>query len=458
MKNKFHKDVDYEIVTDNFFQLSKSLVFNDEYKDLPPLAKLLYTVLRDRVKLSLKNQWYDSDGFVFIKYSRESMASDLHIGSVNTISKMMKKLEELDLIEEHRLGQGKANYIYVCKPNVRFQNPKSCDSRKPKSGIQESQKVRPSNNKHSNNKINNNKKKCFVCLGNEKNQKEEIDFAIQENLNKHKDICSAIAGYIENYLKDKNINDTGNVIKNELSKYMQNQMIDSDSGKQIIFTNKECIDLVLGVIKASIYSNNFDPNKAIGGLIHKLKTSVCNTSNRKDERERILRARGKEEAIHHNTQLSSKIDEIETLRAKFIAWYNTTQTLNKNIEDFDSPLLKKAILEMTPFSSNLTANQALKYAPILMKHECLSLPPSGRRENIYMAVNRLAKIPQLLRKIENQKLVLGVLSHYELPYADIDKFFTKNKLEKLISKNYEKSCEEYESNLQILENNVKIGD
>ncbi len=78
-------------------------------------AKLLYGMLLDRMGLSSRNGWFDSQGRVFIYYTLEEIQADLNCGR----DKAMKLLAELDsskgvgLIERVRQGLGRPTIIYV---------------------------------------------------------------------------------------------------------------------------------------------------------------------------------------------------------------------------------------------------------------------------------------------------------------------------------------------------------
>ena len=76
---------------------------------------LLYGMLLDRMSLSIKNEWYDDTGRVYIYYTVDEIGSNLNCGR----DKAMKLLAELDtgkgvgLIERIKQGQGKPTRIYV---------------------------------------------------------------------------------------------------------------------------------------------------------------------------------------------------------------------------------------------------------------------------------------------------------------------------------------------------------
>ena len=97
-----------------FYQVPKVL-FKGQYKSMSNNARITYSALRDRMDLSIKNNWHDEEGNVFIYYSRENLAEDLGV-SDKSIRTYMKELSKLELIQEKRQGLNKPNIIYICMP------------------------------------------------------------------------------------------------------------------------------------------------------------------------------------------------------------------------------------------------------------------------------------------------------------------------------------------------------
>ena len=123
-----------EEVTLRFYQTPKALFKNPKYKGLSLGAKLMYSILRDRLDISVKNGWKDKNGYIYLKFSGEELIDLLEI-SKNTVTKYKRELVKYKLIIDKRLGQGKANRIYVLKPEIKeYQNPKKWESRIPKNG------------------------------------------------------------------------------------------------------------------------------------------------------------------------------------------------------------------------------------------------------------------------------------------------------------------------------------
>lgn len=88
--------------------------------ELNETTKLLYMVLLDLARLSLKNKgWTDTSGHVFLYFTIEAMAEVLHKSQM-TIKTSLAALEKQDLILRKRQGAGHPNRIYVKFPAGAF--------------------------------------------------------------------------------------------------------------------------------------------------------------------------------------------------------------------------------------------------------------------------------------------------------------------------------------------------
>src|SRR5699024_5693977 len=117
MNNTFIPFKKEDITQERFYRVPKAFVENESFKtNMDSNMKLMYSLLRDRYELSIKNDWVDQHGNVYCLYSRENLADDINV-SVNTIRKCINKLTELNLMREVRKGQGKANFMYISKVN-----------------------------------------------------------------------------------------------------------------------------------------------------------------------------------------------------------------------------------------------------------------------------------------------------------------------------------------------------
>ena len=101
-----------------FYQTPKALFNNPKYKGLSLGPKLMYSILRDRLDLSIKNNWKDEKGYIYLIFSIEDLSDLLEINK-ETVITYKKELVKYGLIIDNRLGQGKSNRIYVLKPEIK---------------------------------------------------------------------------------------------------------------------------------------------------------------------------------------------------------------------------------------------------------------------------------------------------------------------------------------------------
>lgn len=105
-----------------FYRIPKALITGEEYRYISTDAKLLYGLLLDRVGLSVRNEWLDEQGRVFVYYTVESVREDLNCGK-DKACKLFDELEKAKLIERKRQGQGNPSRIYVLQFNAEVGKP-----------------------------------------------------------------------------------------------------------------------------------------------------------------------------------------------------------------------------------------------------------------------------------------------------------------------------------------------
>ena len=128
-----------ETLENKFYQIPQELFVNSLYKDkLNSDSKILYAFLIDRLSLSQKNNWKDSENNVYLIFTRQEVQDKLGL-SEKTVIKAFKQLSEVKLIADKRQGLGKPNLIYVGKiiheenpeqENLQLQNCKNYRSGK----------------------------------------------------------------------------------------------------------------------------------------------------------------------------------------------------------------------------------------------------------------------------------------------------------------------------------------
>ncbi|MCF2568223.1 replication initiator protein A [Mediterraneibacter glycyrrhizinilyticus] len=88
--------------------------------ELNETTKLLYMILLDRARLSLRNEgWTDASGHVFLYFTIEAMSNVLQKSQM-TIKTSLAALESKGLILRKRQGAGHPNQIYVKFPKDAF--------------------------------------------------------------------------------------------------------------------------------------------------------------------------------------------------------------------------------------------------------------------------------------------------------------------------------------------------
>ncbi len=90
-----------EYLENVFYQIPKELFVNTYYKNLNSDSKLLYSLLLDRLSVSMKNEWIDEERNIFLIFSRKEAEEKLNL-SDKTVTKAFKQLRETKLIYEKK--------------------------------------------------------------------------------------------------------------------------------------------------------------------------------------------------------------------------------------------------------------------------------------------------------------------------------------------------------------------
>ena len=102
---------------ERFYQIPKVFFTNEDYKKLTNDSKIAYAILRDRLGLSIKNNWVDENGNIYFIYSNDKLMDILNCGK-EKLAKIKKSLEKSGLLIQKRRGLNKANILYLMKPIV----------------------------------------------------------------------------------------------------------------------------------------------------------------------------------------------------------------------------------------------------------------------------------------------------------------------------------------------------
>lgn len=98
--------------SERFYMIPKALFENTVYATMMLETKVAYSILKDRFKLSLKNNWVDAEGNVFLIYKNKDLQKILGVGEKKVIS-IKKELTKFDLLEEERQGLNRPNKLYI---------------------------------------------------------------------------------------------------------------------------------------------------------------------------------------------------------------------------------------------------------------------------------------------------------------------------------------------------------
>jgi len=186
-----------EEVTLRFYQVPKALFKNPVYKGLGLGPKLMYSILRDRLDLSIKNNWKDEKGYIYLIFGIEDLSSLLEINK-ETATTYKRKLVKYKLIIDKRMGQGNSNRIYVLKPEIKeFLNTENPSSRIRKNPPLEYGKTNPSDtylNEPNLNNVNRDRSEEVV---------ENSSVKIKEKTVENEEDINDIRRKIKESLKDK---------------------------------------------------------------------------------------------------------------------------------------------------------------------------------------------------------------------------------------------------------------
>ncbi len=95
-----------------FCRLPKSLFTDGRYKKLSSDAKILYSLLTDRLSLSEKNGWVDKNGATYLYFTHAEAMELLSVGKDKCV-RVFSELSAAGLIERKKQGLGKPAMIYI---------------------------------------------------------------------------------------------------------------------------------------------------------------------------------------------------------------------------------------------------------------------------------------------------------------------------------------------------------
>lgn len=101
-----------DVISFYHLQMPRWLFSDGVYKKISLEAKVTYTFLLNRFQLSRINGWINTDGEVFVIFTREELAREMQVSYKKAID-CFKELADAHLIWERRPGRGHANQIYL---------------------------------------------------------------------------------------------------------------------------------------------------------------------------------------------------------------------------------------------------------------------------------------------------------------------------------------------------------
>jgi len=125
----------------SFYRIPKALFTDEIFKGLSCEAKVLYSLMLDRMGLSRKNNWVDENNRVFIFFTLEDVMEAMCCGKEKGV-KLFAELDDekgIGLIERKKQGMGRPAKIYVKSfvvndeniPPVREKAPENQEAGKP---------------------------------------------------------------------------------------------------------------------------------------------------------------------------------------------------------------------------------------------------------------------------------------------------------------------------------------
>ena len=99
----------------NFFRIPKKLILDPKFRGLSNDAKILYSIMLDRMTLSSRNGWVDDENRVYIIFTVKDVTEELGCSERKAIMLMgeLDTKKGIGLIEKKRQGLGRPNLLYV---------------------------------------------------------------------------------------------------------------------------------------------------------------------------------------------------------------------------------------------------------------------------------------------------------------------------------------------------------
>ena len=109
----------YELEKHEYYKFLKFLRRLEPYRSMSVDAKYIYTLMLDRMGLSIKNGWHDKDGKAYIYFTREEIKHDLNCSSQKA-TVIIRELIKDELLEEKRQGINKPNKLFLKQIDIKI--------------------------------------------------------------------------------------------------------------------------------------------------------------------------------------------------------------------------------------------------------------------------------------------------------------------------------------------------
>mgnify|MGYP000891587538 CR=1 FL=1 len=240
-----------EINNSCFYQIPKWL-FNEHYIDSSADMKIIYSLLRDRTQLSIKNKWIDENGDVYIQFTRTELQKMIGCGK-QKIAKVMKELNDYGLIEEKKIGVGHINRIYLLQPDFAEED----DDNNDKKNTPEDKKEEKKNSKNS--KVNGEKNDNAEVKLEDKNQNNFSNYEKKNRKIKYTYKKKNSSNFESNFEKQKAINDEKNISEKSYKNILK-EKIEYDILKESKNLNKDVLDEVVELMTDVLESKSETTN------------------------------------------------------------------------------------------------------------------------------------------------------------------------------------------------------
>ena len=130
----------------SFLRVPKFLFTHKTFASMSCDAKILYSLMLDRMSLSVKNNWLDEENRVYIIFTQDEARQCMNCGNDKCV-KIFNELEEIGLISRKKRGMGRPALIYV--KNFVHEYEETSDGENEEVKTSENQKSRlPKNRSH----------------------------------------------------------------------------------------------------------------------------------------------------------------------------------------------------------------------------------------------------------------------------------------------------------------------